>query len=120
MLEIAIMKPLILAYGSLALAIVCEVTGSTFLQKSEQFTKSWPTAMMALCFIASLYFLSLALKMIPLGVAYAIWAGLGIVLTALVSVTVFRNTLDGPALAGMGLIVTGVVVMNLFSKTVTH
>ena len=52
--------------------------------------------------------------------AYAIWAGLGIVLTALVSITVFRNTLDGPALAGMGLIVTGVVVMNLFSKTVMH
>lgn len=114
------MNPLVTAYASLTLAILCEVTGSTFLQKSEQFTKTLPVTVMAVCFIASLFFLSQALKMIPLGVAYAIWAGLGIVLTAVVSVTLFRNTLDGPALVGMALIVSGVVVMNLFSKTVTH
>ncbi|MEO9340162.1 multidrug efflux SMR transporter [Mesorhizobium sp. SB112] len=114
------MNPALVAYGALALAIVCEVTGSSLLQKSEQFSRLWPTVAMAVCFGASLFFLSQALKIIPLGVAYAIWGGLGIVLTALISVFVFRFTLDGAALIGIALIVSGVVVMNVFSGSVSH
>jgi small multidrug resistance pump len=114
------MNSLLIAYGSLALAIVSEVTGSSLLQKTDQFTKLVPTIAMGLCFIASLFFLSQALKVIPLGVAYAIWGGLGIVLTALVSVFVFRFALDTAALIGIALIVTGVIVLNVFSHSASH
>ena len=85
------MTPL-LAYGALAIAIVSEVCGTSLLQKSAQFTRLWPTLGMATCFVVSMFFLSQALKLIPLGIAYAIWAGLGIVLTAAISVFVFRMT----------------------------
>lgn len=114
------MNPLIFAYVMLLLAIICEVTGSSLLQASMQFTRVLPTIGMAMCFVASLYFLSLALKEIPLGVAYAIWAGVGIILTAVVSVVVFGFTIDLAAALGMALIVTGVLVINLFSNSVTH
>ena len=114
------MSPLLPAYAALAAAIAFEVTGSSLLQKSQQFSKLMPTIGLALCFAASLYFLSIALKTIPLGVAYAIWGGLGIVLTAIVSVVVFRMTLDFSAIAGIGLIVSGVLVMNLLSHSVAH
>lgn len=108
------------AYASLGAAIVCEVLGTTFLQKSEQFTKLVPTLAMAGFYAASLFFLSQALKGIPLGVAYAIWAGLGIVLTAVISVTIFNHTLDLAAMAGIALIIAGVMVINLFSQSISH
>ena len=108
------------AYGALALAIICEVTGSTFLQKSEQFTRLGPTLLMALFYGVSFFLLSQALKAIPLGVAYAIWAGLGIVLTAVVGVVLLRQAIDAAAVIGIGLIVAGVVVMQMFSQTASH
>lgn len=114
------MSPIITAYAALAAAICLEVTGSTFLQKSEQFTKLIPSVLVVICFVAAFYCLSLALKAIPLGVAYAIWAGVGIVLTAIVGFVVFGIKLDLPAIAGIALIVSGVVVMNLFSNSVAH
>lgn len=114
------MPSIVTAYIALSLAIVLEVTGSTFLQKSEQFTRVWPTAAMALCYVASFYALSQALKVLPLGIAYAIWAGLGIILTATISYFVFRQALDLAAWIGIGLIVSGVIVMNLFSRTIGH
>ena len=114
------MNPILISYGALAVAIICEVTGSTFLQKSEQFTRLVPTATMALFYVASFYFLSIALKAMPLGIAYAVWGGLGIVLTAIVSVVVFRHPLDAWAYVGSALIVSGVMVMNLLSKASGH
>lgn len=114
------MNPSLLVYGSLAAAIVLEVIGTTFLQKSEQFSKLVPTAAMVLFYVASFYLLSQALKGLPLGIAYAMWSGLGIVLTAAVGLLVFKQSLDMPALAGMGLIIAGVVVMNVFSNSVSH
>ncbi len=114
------MNPLLLAYSSLAGAIVCEVAGTALLQHSAQFTKPWPTAAMVGLYVISFYLLSQALKGMPLGVAYAMWGGLGIILTAIISVTVFKQTLDVPALVGIGMIVAGVVVMNTFSSAVSH
>lgn len=114
------MSPLLTAYGTLGLAIIFEVTGSTFLAKSEQFTKPVPTLIMALFYATSFYFLAQALKVLPLGVAYAIWAGLGIILTATIGVLAFRQSLDIAAMGGIALIVSGVLVMNLFSKSVGH
>ncbi len=114
------MNPVFSAYGALAGAIVLEVIGTTLLQRSAQFTKLLPTAGMVLFYAASFYLLTHALKGMPLGIAYAMWGGLGIVLTALISVFVFKQSLDSAALAGIGLIVTGVIVMNTLSSSVSH
>lgn len=107
-------------YLFLALAIGLEVLGSSFLAKSNGFTKLVPSIITILAFSACFYCFSQALKAIPLGIAYAIWAGLGIVLTAIVSVLVFKHRLDTPAILGMLLIVLGVVVINVFSKSAAH
>jgi small multidrug resistance pump len=105
---------------ALAIAIVTEVVGTTALQLSEQLTRLLPIVVMAVCYIASLYFLSLALKTIPIGIAYAAWSGLGIVLISAVGYVKFRQALDTPAIVGVSLIVVGVVVANLFSKSLVH
>jgi small multidrug resistance pump len=107
-------------YLFLSLAIVLEVVGSSFLAKSNGFSKLVPSIITVIAFGACFYFLSQALKSIPLGIAYAIWAGMGIVLTATISVTMFKQKLDTPAVLGMLLIVIGVVVINLFSKSASH
>lgn len=104
-------------YVFLSLAIILEVIGSSFMKASEGFTKWLPTTIFIAAYIACFYFLSLALKTIPLGTAYAIWGGLGIVLTAAISVIVFKQKLDLAAIIGIVLIVAGVFVMNFFSKT---
>lgn len=107
-------------YLFLGLAIIFEVVGSSFIKASEGFTKWLPSIVVVVAYLICFYFLSLALKSIPLGVAYAIWAGLGIVLTALVSVLFFKQKLDLPAILGIAIIIVGVLVINLFSKSATH
>jgi small multidrug resistance pump len=107
---------LVLCYGALAFAIAFEVTGSALLLKSQQFTRPLPTIGMGACYVASFYFLSHALKAIPLGVAYAIWAGAGIILITVITVILFRQTLDVAALVGIGFIVCGIVIMRAFSR----
>lgn len=114
------MNPALIPYAALLVAIVFEVIGTSFLQASQQFTRPLPTAMMALCYAAAFYFLSISLKVIPVGIAYAIWSGLGIVLISAVGLVVFKQSLDTPALIGLGLIVAGVVVVNVFSSSVSH
>jgi len=104
-------------YVFLGLAIVFEVVGSSFMKSSDGFTKWLPSTVVVVAYITCFYFLSLALKTIPLGVAYAVWAGLGIVLTAAVSVLIFKQKLDLPAVIGIIFIIIGVVIMNFFSKT---
>lgn len=107
-------------YPALFLAIVFEVIGTSFLQRSEQFSRVVPTVLMALCYLASFYLLSLALRAMPLGIAYAIWSGLGIVLVSVIGLALFGQKLDLPAVIGLAMIVGGVVVVNLFSKTIGH
>ena len=107
-------------YLYLALAIVLEVLGSSFMKASDGFSKLLPTTITIIAYIACFFFLSQALKSIPLVIAYAIWGGLGIVLTALISVIIFKQSLDLPAIIGIILIVAGVFVMNFFSKSSTH
>lgn len=114
------MNPVTQAYLLLALAIITEVTGSTLLVKSEGFSKLIPSVAVVILFAIAFYLLSHVIKVIPLGVAYAIWAGVGIILTALIGVVVLKQSLDAPAIMGILLIVCGVVVMNLFSKTTGH
>ncbi len=107
-------------YLYLSLAILFEVVGSSFIKASNGFSKLLPTVVVAVAYLICFYFLSLALKTIPLGTAYAIWGGLGIVLTTLVSVFVFKQTIDIPAIIGITLIVGGVFITNFFSKTAVH
>ncbi|WP_027163129.1 SMR family transporter [Mesorhizobium sp. WSM1293] len=114
------MNPLVIAYSALVLGIVSEVIGSSLLPETRQFTKLGPTAAAIASFVVALFFLSHALKLIPLGVTYAIWCGVGIVLTTIVSVQVYRTPLDLPAVLGIILIICGVAVINVFSKTVGH
>ncbi|TKT80312.1 multidrug efflux SMR transporter [Aquamicrobium sp. LC103] len=112
--------PPLYAYGALAAAIVLEVLGTSFLQKSEQFTRLAPTLAMAAFYAGSFFLLAHALKVIPLGVAYAIWGGLGIVLVALVGTFVFRQSIDLPGMIGIAMIVGGVIVVNAFSSSAAH
>ncbi len=101
----------------LAAAIVSEVIATSALKASAGFTRPWPSVLTVVGYAISFYLLSQALKSIPVGVAYAIWSGVGIVLIAAIGWLVFGQRLDGPALLGMALIIAGVAVMNLFSKT---
>lgn len=107
-------------YIPLVSAIVLEVLGTSMLQRSEQFTRIGPTVAMSLCYLASFYLLSVALKSMPLGVAYAIWSACGVALVAVIGLVVFGQKLDLAAVAGLVLIVAGVVVINVFSNTVGH
>ncbi|PPK52129.1 DMT family transporter [Marinobacter persicus] len=104
----------------LALAIVAEVVATSALKSSEGFTRLAPTALVVVGYVVAFYFLALAIKVIPVGVAYAVWAGLGIVLISLIGWLVFQQKLDAPAVIGMTLILSGVLVINLFSSTSAH
>ncbi|MBB3611423.1 SMR family transporter [Rhizobium sp. BK602] len=107
-------------YGMLLVAIMLEVLGTTALQMSQQFTRLGPSIVVLLCYAAAFYCLSFTLRVIPVGVAYAIWSGLGIVLISAVGLVFFRQKLDLAALVGLALIIAGVLVVNLFSKSVSH
>ena len=111
-----LMNPILMAYALLAMAIISEVIGSTFLVKSEGFTKLLPSLAVVVLFSLAFYLLSQVIKVIPLGIAYAIWAGVGIVLTALIGYFIFKQSLDLAAMIGIALIVSGVIVINLFSN----
>ncbi|MBT5218006.1 MAG: multidrug efflux SMR transporter [Woeseia sp.] len=105
-----------MAYFYLAIAIVAEVIGTSSLKASEEFTRLWPSLMVFAGYGVSFYFLTLAFRTIPLGVAYAIWSGLGIALITIIGYVFFRQVLDAPAMLGIGLIVAGVAVIRIFSN----
>ena len=107
-----------MAYIFLALAIVAEVTATSALKASEEFTKLVPSLIVGLGYGFSFYCLSVVIKTIPLGIAYAVWAGVGIVLISLVGVLFYRQALDVPAIVGMALIIIGVVIIYVFSDVV--
>jgi small multidrug resistance pump len=109
-----------MSYIYLSIAIVAEVIATSFLKQSEGFTRLMPTAIMAAGYATAFYCLSLALRDIPTGIAYAIWSGVGIVLIAAVAWVFQGQKLDAPALIGMTLIIAGVLVMNLFSRAAAH
>ena len=104
----------------LAIAIIAEVIATSALKASHEFTRLVPTLIVVTGYLTAFYFLTLSLRVIPVGIAYAIWAGLGIVLIAIISWIVYGQKLDLPALLSMGLIISGVLVINLFSNTGGH
>jgi len=111
---------LVTAYLYLGVAIVSEVIGTSALKASDGFTRLWPSALTVLAFASAFYCLSHVLKVLPTGIAYAIWSGVGIVLISLISWVVFKQVLDTAAVIGMGLIIAGVLVINLFSRSGVH
>lgn len=104
----------------LSIAIVSEVVATSALKWSNGFTQLWPSIIVVAGYAAAFFFLSLTLRTIPVGVAYAIWSGAGIVLITLIAWLVFEQRLDLPALFGLALIMAGVVVLNVFSKSINH
>ncbi|SDC34520.1 DMT family transporter [Niabella drilacis] len=104
-------------YIFLFLAIVFEAIATSMLKTSEQFTKLLPSIITIVCYAGAFYFLSLTLKTIPVGIAYAIWSAVGIVLITLVGMLAFKQIPDLPAIIGLLFIIAGVVIINIFSKT---
>ena len=104
----------------LALSIVSEVFGSSMLKISNGFSRFWPSMGVMLGFGLAFYFLALTLKTMPLGTAYAVWAGVGLVLTCLISIVFFGQKADAAGIFGIALILAGVVVLNVFSKMSGH
>ncbi|WP_153447075.1 DMT family transporter [Vibrio algicola] len=104
----------------LGIAIVSEVIATSAMKSAEGFTKLIPSTVVVIGYVIAFYCLSLTLKTLPVGIAYAIWAGLGIVLVAVVSWLLHGQKLDLAAVLGMGLIIAGVVVINLFSHSGGH
>ena len=104
----------------LIVAVVGEVIGTTALKSSEGFTRLGPSVVVVGGYAVAFFFLSLTLRHMPVGVAYAMWSGVGTVLITLIGWVIFSQKLDLAAIAGIGLIVVGVVVLQLFSDTSPH
>ena len=109
-----------MGYIYLTIAIVAEVIGTSALKASEEFTRLWPSVTVVISYMVSFYFLAMVLKTIPVGIAYAIWSGLGVALISLLGVLLFKESLDLAGSIGIALIVSGVLVINLFSKSSVH
>jgi len=107
-----------MTYMYLFMAIVAEVIATSSLKAAEGFTKLGPSLLVVIGYAAAFYLLSLVLRSMTVGIAYAIWSGVGIVLLALVGAITFREIPDAPAVIGMGLIIAGVIVIHVFSQTV--
>ena len=104
----------------LGIAIIFEIIATSALKKSEQFTQIIPSIITIVGYFAAFYFLSFAIRTIPVGIAYAIWSGVGIVLITIIGAVFFKQIPDLPAIIGLALIMIGIVVINVFSKTTAH
>ena len=114
------MNPNLYSYLALFLAVVCEVAGTAFLHQSNEFTRVGPTCLMAALYLGSIFFLTQALRVLPLGIAYSLWGSLGIVLASVIGYVVLKQKLDLAAMFGIAMIIGGVVFIQLFSSTVPH
>ena len=111
---------IIMTYVYLALAIAAEVAGTTLLKATEEFSKLVPTTFLVIFYLISFWLMTLALRELPLGVVYAVWSGLGIVLVACSGAIIYKEMPDLASIIGMALIISGVVVMHLFSTSIKN
>jgi len=109
-----------MAYLYLGIAIIAEVVATSALKASAEFTRLWPSLIVVVGYGVAFYFLTLVLRTIPIGITYAVWSGIGIVLVAVIGALLYKQVPDIPAIIGMGLIISGVVVIHAFSKTIGH
>lgn len=108
------------AYLILALAVLAETIGTTALQASQQFSRPLPSVVVVIAYAISFYLLSITLRTMPVGIVYALWSGLGIILIATIGWLVFGQRLDVPAIIGLSMIIGGIGVIHLFSSTSPH
>lgn len=109
-----------MTYIYLIIAVAFEVVATSALKETQGFTRLLPSLVTVAGYAAAFYFLSLVLKVMPVGIVYAMWSGAGIVFITAIAWVWFRQSLDLPALIGIALIMAGVIVINLFSKSVAH
>ena len=109
-----------MAYLYLALAIFAEMVATSALKASEEFTKLIPSIVVLVGYGVAFYFMTLVLRTIPIGITYAVWSGVGIILIAVIGAIFYKEIPDLPAIIGMGLIIAGVAMIHLFSNTVSH
>ena len=109
-----------MAYFYLAIAIIAEVAATSALKASAEFTRLVPSLIVIVGYGIAFYCMTLVLRSIPVGITYAVWAGLGIVLVTIVGAILYKEIPDIPAVIGIGLIVAGVIVINVYSKTIGH
>lgn len=109
-----------MAYFYLAIAIIAEVAATSALKASAEFTRLVPSLIVIVGYGIAFYCMTLVLRTIPVGVTYAVWAGLGIVLVTIVGAVLYKEIPDLPAVIGIGLIIAGVVVINVYSNTIGH
>jgi small multidrug resistance pump len=108
-----------MAYLYLSIAIIAEVAATSALKASAEFTKLVPSTVVVIGYGVAFYFLTLVLRSIPIGITYAVWSGLGIVMVAVIGAILYKQIPDIPAIIGMGLIVSGVIVIHVYSKTIS-
>ncbi len=109
-----------MVYLYLAIAIIAEVAATSALKASAEFTKLFPSLIVIIGYGVAFYFMTLVLRTIPIGITYAVWSGVGIVLIAIVGALLYKQIPDAPAIVGIALIISGVVVIYVFSDTVNH
>ncbi|MCF6235544.1 MAG: multidrug efflux SMR transporter [Gammaproteobacteria bacterium] len=107
-----------MAYLYLAVAIVAEVIATSALKASEEFTKLYPSLIVVIGYSIAFYFMTLVLRTIPIGITYAVWSGLGIVLVTIIGIVLYKEIPDIPAVIGMGFIIAGVAIIHIFSGSV--
>ncbi len=107
-------------YLILIFAVLAETIGTTALQASQQFSRPLPSLIVVVAYGAAFYLLAIALRTFPVGIAYAMWSGMGIIFIAIIGFAVFNQRLDWPAILGIALIMAGILIINLFSNTATH
>ncbi len=105
---------------ALAIAIIAEVTATTALKASNEFTRLLPSLIVVIGYGAAFYFMAISMRVLPIGIMYAIWSGMGIVLISVLGWLAYQQTLDTPAMIGLAFIIAGVIIINVFSKTVGH
>ncbi len=109
-----------MTYFYLAIAIIAEVVATSALKASAEFTRLVPSLIVVVGYGIAFYFMTLVLRSIPVGITYAIWSGLGIVLVTIIGAVLYKEIPDIPAVIGIGLIIAGVIVINVYSNTVSH
>lgn len=109
-----------MAYLYLAIAIIAEVVATSALKASDEFSRLYPSLVVVAGYGLAFYFMTLALRTIPVGITYAIWSGVGIVLITIAGAYLYKQIPDTPAIIGMGLIISGVLVIHVFSNAINH
>lgn len=107
-------------YAILGGAITLEVAGTSALLACDQFSRAGPSVMVVVCYSSALVLISFTFQTLPMGIVYAIWSGVGMVMIVAVGWLGFGQRLDQPALIGIGLILAGVLILNLYSTTLTR